>query len=277
MPTLKDWLTDAVAQLKAADIPSARLDAEIILAHCLRQPRTFVHAHDNEELDSRTTEIADARLALRLGRVPIAYIIGHKDFYGRRFLVTTATLIPRPESETLIDMLKKLAPKNTSLLGETTFTIVDVGTGSGCLGITAKLEIPDSRVTLIDVSPHALKVASSNATRLHADVHILKSDLLSDYPLRAHVIVANLPYVDPLWTTSAETAHEPALALFADNNGLALIKKLIDQAASHLYDKGHLLLEADPRQHADIIRFATSKKRFSTVTTDGFCILLRKN
>ena len=277
MPTLKNWLDDASAQLHAADIASARLDAEIILAHCLRQPRTYVHAHQDDTLDPRTAEIADARLALRLDRVPIAYIIGHKDFYGRRFSVTTATLIPRPESETIIDLLKDIAPKNMSLLPHEPFTIVDVGTGSGCLGITAKLELPDSRVTLIDISPHALKVASSNATRLDADVHILKSDLLAGYPLKAHAIIANLPYVDPEWDTSPETAHEPSIALFAGKNGLALIEKLIDQAALQLHSGGHLILEADPRQHDAIVAYSAGKKRFSLAKIDGFCLLLVKH
>jgi release factor glutamine methyltransferase len=170
MPAIKDWIIDATRQLDAAGINSGRLDAEIILSHCLRRPRTYVHAHNDEQLDGRTLEVADARLLLRLDRVPIAYIIGHKDFYGRRFSVTTSTLIPRPESETLIDELKNLAPKNLQLFDNDPFTIVDVGTGSGCLGITAKLELPDSRVTLLDISPYALKVAASNASRLHADV-----------------------------------------------------------------------------------------------------------
>lgn len=276
MPAIKEWIVDATRQLHDAGISTARLDAEIILAHCLRKPRTYVHAHDDETLDGRTLEIADARLVLRLDRVPIAYIIGHKDFYGRRFSVTTSTLIPRPESETLIDELKVLAPKNLPLFDSDPFTIVDVGTGSGCLGITAKLELPDSRVTLVDISPYALKVAASNASRLHADVHTLKSDLLTDYPFKAHVIIANLPYVDPTWIVSPETAHEPALALFAEDEGLVLIEKLIDQAVTALHPRGHLILEADPRQHARITAHSTTKKRFSVVKTVGFCIVLQK-
>jgi release factor glutamine methyltransferase len=277
MPAIKDWIIDATRQLDAAGINSGRLDAEIILSHCLRRPRTYVHAHNDEQLDGRTLEVADARLLLRLDRVPIAYIIGHKDFYGRRFSVTTSTLIPRPESETLIDELKNLAPKNLQLFDNDPFTIVDVGTGSGCLGITAKLELPDSRVTLLDISPYALKVAASNASRLHADVHTAKSNLLSGFPLKAHVILANLPYVDPSWDVSPETAHEPALALFADDEGLVLIEKLIDQAALTLHSRGNLILEADPRQHARIVAYATNKKRFSVKKTIGFCVVLKKN
>src|SRR4051812_7228925 len=98
---INDWLADATRQLVFADIPSARLDAELILAHTLRKNRSYLHAHPEEALTDRSIEIANARLALRIERVPVAYIIGHKEFYGHKFLVTTATLIPRPESETL--------------------------------------------------------------------------------------------------------------------------------------------------------------------------------
>jgi release factor glutamine methyltransferase len=277
MPAIKEWLASAGQQLVDGGITSSRLDAEIILAHCLRKPRTYLHAHNDELLDERTLEIADARLLLRLDRVPIAYIIGHKEFYGRRFSVTTSTLIPRPESEALIDSLKEIAPKNLHLLDTDPFTIVDVGTGSGCLGITAKLELPDSRVTLLDISPYALKVAASNASRLHADVHSAKSDLLADFPFKAHVIIANLPYVDPNWDASPETYHEPALALFADDEGLMLIEKLIDQSVTTLHPHGHLILEADPRQHPRIIKYSSIKNRFSVLKNVGFCIVLQKN
>lgn len=258
MPAIKSWLESATKELKAIGIDSARLDAEIILAHSLRKPRTYLHAHLDDELELRVIEIADARLLLRTDRVPVAYIIGHKDFYGRRFKVTTSTLIPRPETEDIIDIVKRLAPKNISLFDES-FRIVDVGTGSGCIGITLKLEIPDAEVTLLDISPHALKVAASNASSLGADVQSIKSDLLQAYPYRSNIIVANLPYVDVSWERSPETEHEPEIALLAGQGGLALIKKLIDQASTRLTQSGYLVLEADPSQHADIISYGLSR------------------
>ena len=129
---INDWLRTSVDLLNTKGIPSARLDAELLLSHTLRKNRTWLHAHGDEALDVRAQEIANARLDLRLDRVPIAYIIGHKEFYGRRFAVTTSTLIPRPESEAMIELLQTIPMKPRSKL-------VDVGTGSGCLGITAKL------------------------------------------------------------------------------------------------------------------------------------------
>jgi release factor glutamine methyltransferase len=274
MATIGDWLSASTTQLASIGITSAKLDAEIILAHTLRKNRTFLHAHGDDIMSDRDIEIAHARLDLRMDRVPIAYIIGHKEFYGRRFKVTTETLIPRPESEDMIDALKSVMPTNQSLLPET-IRVVDVGTGTGCLGITAKLEHPDIDVTLLDISPYALKVAASNATSLNADVRIIKSDLLQNFPFESNIILANLPYVDSSWERSPETDHEPALALFADDNGMSLIKKLIDQSRSTLIIGGHILIEADPEQHADIISYAHGKGLAHT-TTFHYCIVLQK-
>jgi release factor glutamine methyltransferase len=254
--TVNDWLAEATRQLVFNNVPSARLDAELLLAHTLRQPRTWLHGHGDAELEARMVEIANARLDLRLDRVPVAYIIGHKEFYGRRFKVTTSTLIPRPESESLIELLNMALPKNESLLKERPLRVVDVGTGSGILGITAKLEHPDLDVTLTDISRHALKVATENATKLHADVATIKSNLLADYPFVADIIIANLPYVDPEWERSPETEHEPASALFAEKHGLALIFDLITQTKSSLVNGGTLILEADPEQHPAIAKEA---------------------
>lgn len=273
--TVSDWLAEATRQLVFNNVPSARLDAELLLAHTLRQPRTWLHGHGEDELTPRMVEIANARLDLRLDRVPVAYIIGHKEFYGRRFKVTTATLIPRPESECLIELINVALPKNESLLNERPLRLVDVGTGSGILGITAKLEHPELDVTIADISRHALTVATDNAKALHADVTPLQSNLLANYPFMADIIVANLPYVNPEWERSPETEHEPATALFAEKNGLALIFELLTQTKTKLSNGGKLILEADPEQHKDISKEAT-KNGLVLVETDEYGLLLEK-
>lgn len=273
-PAINDWLDGASRQLDNIGISSARLDAEIILAHTLRKSRTYLHAHHDDILDLRDQEIADARLALRLDRVPIAYIVGHKEFYGRNFKVTTATLIPRPESESIITLAKQLLLPTIQRTSST--KLLDVGTGSGCLGITLKLEIPQLDVTLIDISQPTLKVAQTNAESLHADVKILKSDLLKDYPLTADIIVANLPYVDPSWERSTETDYEPEDALFADNDGMALIAQLIDQSPASLASGGYLIIEADPEQHLPLTAYAKSRG-FSFVANEGYCLAFLKS
>jgi release factor glutamine methyltransferase len=273
--TISQWITGTAASLKAVGIPSARLDAEIILAHTLKKQRTYLHAHGDEPLTGRELEIADARAALRLDRIPVAYIIGHKEFYGRLFKVTPSTLIPRPESETIITLLKELMPATISLLQETPKRLVDVGTGSGCLGITAKLERPELEVTLLDISNHALKVAEKNASVLEARVELQRSNLLADYPFRPDIIIANLPYVDPEWERSPETDHEPSLALFASDNGLYLIKNLIEEATARTSAGTLLFLEADPRQHKAIISHAKSHGFLMRESRD-FIVVLEK-
>lgn len=263
------WLRDAADQLAEAGITTARLDAEIILAHTVRKSRTWLHAHGDEELSSRLVEIADARLDLRLDRTPIAYIIGHKEFYTRSFKVTPSVLIPRPESESIIELLKKHMPVNAKRL-------IDVGTGSGCLGITAKLEFPTLNVTLADISRHALKVAETNAASLHADVTLVQSNLLAQAPGTFDIVIANLPYVDKDWERSPETDQEPNLALFADNGGLALIEQLLAEIPEVLNPSGLVLLEADPCQH-DAIVTQGAKLGLKHVETEGYAIALIKS
>lgn len=263
------WLKDVAEQLADVGIPSALLDAEIILAHTVRKSRTWLHAHSDDEMTARELEIANARLDLRLDRTPIAYIIGHKEFYTRLFKVTPSVLIPRPESEDIITLLKQLnLPGNPRL--------IDVGTGSGCLGISAKLERPELDVTLVDVDHHALTIATENATNLRADVAIMRSNLLDSAPGTFDVIIANLPYVDKSWERSPETDYEPSLALFADDHGLALIVKLLEQLPVALSPRGYALLEADPEQHSSIIKKAKALG-LSHRQTEGYIVVLQRD
>lgn len=253
--TIDKWIHEASAELKNAGIDSALLDAELILAHTLRQPRTFLHAHGTDEISARHEDIANARLQLRIERTPVAYIIGHKEFYGRKFKTSPAALIPRPESEALIELTGEILPKNLPLVPVST-RLIDVGTGTGCLGITAKLEWPEITVSLADIDKHALNLARENAELLHADVTLLQNDLLRGYTDPVDIIIANLPYVDKQWEVSPETHAEPSIALYASDSGLSLIKQLILQASQLLPTGGHLLLESDLRQHAAIIALA---------------------
>lgn len=263
-------MRDAAEMLANVGISSALLDAEIILAHTLRKSRTWLHAHGEERLSLREREIAGARLDLRLDRTPIAYIIGHKEFYGRLFKVSPSVLVPRPESETIIELLDNLCDGSTK-------TLVDVGTGSGCLGITAKLEHPELEVTLTDISHHALGIAEKNAETLGATIAIVKNDLLvpnPQLPPQIDIILANLPYVDHNWERSPETNYEPELALFADKGGRALIERLLQEAPLYLVTGGILLLEADPEQHHALIVHATTLG-YTHVVTEGYCVVLR--
>ena len=266
---ISEWLKIATKSLKIANIPSARLDAELILANTLRKNRTYLHAHLDEEIDPRRFDIANARLDLRLDRVPIAYILGYKEFYGRRFAVSPSVLIPRPESEDLISLFLDLT---ASEIAEK--VLIDVGAGSGCLGITAKLERSNLSVILSDISKPALNIAEKNANALSANVHVQQQSLLNGQLRPVDYIFANLPYVDKNWDVSPELQYEPEIALFAEDEGLKLILQLISQAPKCLTPDGLLFIEADPQQHNRIIDEAT-KKGFIKERILNYILVLR--
>jgi len=253
--------------LKAAKKKVDRLDAELILAYVLRVPRTFLHAHPEYKLIKEEQTQADAILTRREKHEPFAYITGRKEFYGRNFKVTTDTLIPRPETEALIDVIKPLKPAK----------ILDVGTGSGCIATTLALELPESEVEAVDISENALIVARLNAQFNGANnINFHLSDLLQD-TAKYDLIVANLPYVDREWDwLSPELAFEPETALYAVDHGLYLIKKLIEQAPDHLEEHGYLVLEADLSQHQKISAFAEDH-HFKTISSGKtLAIVLQK-
>ncbi len=212
---------------------------------------------------------------------PKAYKLQKQDFYGRDFLVTPAVLIPRPETEAIIDIVKSLAgqpilpgikapePK----IAENA-KILDVGTGSGCIAITIKKELPLTRVTGVDIDRSALEIAEKNAKNLGADVHFYKSDLLSNITEIPDVLVANLPYVDKNWDwlDLEALSYEPAIALFANDHGLEPIKKLLNQAAKHKIE--HIILEADPSEHQAIQDYLPDG--YELAKTSGFILYIRR-
>ncbi|HEY0965646.1 MAG TPA: HemK/PrmC family methyltransferase [Candidatus Saccharimonadales bacterium] len=266
--TIGGWLSDATKQLVDAGISSPRLDAEIILAHTIKKPRTYVHAHIADEIEPRLEEIANARLDLRTERTPIAYIVGHKEFYGRLFQVSPATLIPRPESEEMITILRELLGSTKSFPTLESRRLVDIGAGSGCLGITAKLLYPELDVTLLDISNAALKIAEKNASAFGADIALLRSDLLQAYPYSPDIVLANLPYVDEAWdTNSPELRYEPPEALYATKRGLQIIESCFEELSHRMKKGGIAIFEADPRQWESII--AVAKRHGFVVTHAG--------
>ena len=206
--------------------------------------------------------VLEAMLSLRVIRVPLAYIVGHREFYGRLFKVTPSVLIPRPETEDIVTLMQGLPPAHT---------IIDVGTGSGALAVTLALEYPDALVIGADVSPRALGVAQQNALSYEVPVTFIRSNLLQDFsiitrdPAGEHpvIIVANLPYVDRSDERSPETDHEPAEALFANENGMDLIGALIQQAGLLLESGDYLLIESNPEQQPAIA---------STAQENGFAL-----
>ena len=204
------------------------------------------------------------------------------NFYGRDFIITPDVLIPRPETEMMVDAVLNLAGKSylpgvkpaPRVLQENP-RILDVGTGSGCVAISLALELPEAYVAACDVSEKALKLAQDNAEKLGAKVEFMESDLMSDVPGDFDVVVANLPYVDASWEWLDKKAlsREPAIALYADDGGLALIKKLIKQVV----ERGvrYLILEADPCQHERVTKYAANHD-YSLLEKRGFILVFIK-
>ncbi|MCQ2570776.1 MAG: peptide chain release factor N(5)-glutamine methyltransferase [Candidatus Saccharibacteria bacterium] len=240
-----------------------RLDAELILVDFLgASDRSYLVSHADDEL-SNTTQI-DAQVDRRADGEPLAYILGHREFYGRNFFVTPDVLIPRPETETIIDIVKQISPAS----------IMDVGTGSGCIAITLSLELPEASINAVDISDDALRIAQKNAAHHGARVQFHKSNLLNDYkPGPGTLIIANLPYVDREWDWLDHQSldHEPSLALYAEQGGLALIYQLIDQYPENC---SGLILEADTSQHDTIIKYAR-EHGLELVEQQGFILYFK--
>lgn len=197
--------------------------------------RSYLVLHENDLLTTGQLNMVNKMHQELLEEKPLAYILKEKEFYGRKFYVDERVLIPRPETENLVDIVKEIvATKNPK---DKKVNIIDVGTGSGCLAITLKLELKDAFISGIDLEKDALKVAEKNAKNLEADVKFYEGDLLKLKNIGTqrllnqdtiNIIVANLPYVDRNWDwTSKNLRFEPATALFAEDGGLSEIKRLI--------------------------------------------------
>lgn len=273
-PSIADFLAISTKTLSEAGIASARLDSELILTNVLRRSREWLLAHDTDTLTQSQQQQARQLLLQRTQRQPIAYLTGRRDFYGHSFLVNEQVLVPRPESEVILAILGKLMQDNHLR------TVLDVGTGSGCLAISAKLTHPDLAVSACDISESALLVARRNAARLLSSgqqIKFYQSDLLSNLPVdsRFDLIVANLPYLSPGQDDlSPELAYEPAIALYADDDGLSLIKQLITTAPAHLTPRGYLLLEMNTDQIEAVASYATDY-RYQVVKQEPFHLLMR--
>jgi len=260
--TLQSKLSNAQTILQQVGIKTARLDCLVLAELILNKNHAWILANPDFELDARTSQKFDKLVLKRAQNIPVAYLTGKKEFYGRDFIVTPEVLIPRPETEMLIEIIKNRSATDEAL---------DVGTGSGAIAITLALETK-LQVDACDISKSALKVAMQNAHQLNARVNFFESDLLSSVSKKYDLITANLPYVNKSWQPSAETKFEPSLALFANDHGLELIKKLLDQAPQYLKSGGLVLLEADPRQHLQISKHSQA---FKTIIIQDFAILLQ--
>jgi release factor glutamine methyltransferase len=237
MMTLETALHESAIEL--APSAAARRDAELLLMHVTGCSRAEMMTHPRRELTPAQENAYREAIRRRVRHEPVQYITGVQEFYGQPFRVTPAVLIPRPETEHLVEAALAIRPAPRYVL--------DVGTGSGILAVTLALELPDAAVMATDISPAALAVAQQNAQALGAGdrVRFVQSDLFEGLrEERFDAIVSNPPYVATGETLEPQVRdYEPASALFAGERGLEIYRRLIPEAFAHLERGGHLLLE----------------------------------
>ena len=237
--------------LRSAIAESSKLialrDAEVLLAHILGRDRAFILAHINDPLSAERLTQLRALTCRRAAHTPLQHLTGEQEFYGLTFRVTPDTLIPRPETELLVEaVLNSIAEKPTL---SHPLRLLDVGTGTGAIPIALATHLPTAKLTAIDLSPAALAIARENAARhrVSGRIRFVESDLLAALPEESFdIIISNPPYVslaDAPTLAPEVRDHEPHLALFAGNDGLEIYRRLIPQAHAALTPGGLLALE----------------------------------
>jgi len=230
--------TIAQALLQAQSRGLDRLDAQLLLLHALGRPaqdRAWLLAHDTDALPAATQAALDAAVQRRLGGEPVAYITGHKEFFGLDLQVDARVLVPRPDTETLVEWALSLRPHPQQIL--------DLGTGSGAIALALKHARPDAQVSAVDASAAALIVARANAQRLQFDVAFTRGSWLEGIHQRFDLIVSNPPYIAALDRHLKDLQHEPLQALASGADGLDDLREIITQARTRLQPGGWLLLE----------------------------------
>jgi release factor glutamine methyltransferase len=259
MASLQDRLADARRGFERAGISrdEAAIDAEVLARHVLRWDRATLLTHGHEPAPAGFDERFDALVQRRRDREPVAMIVGRREFWGLEFEVTRDVLVPRPETELVVEVALELAAAGPVR------RIVDVGTGSGCIAVALAVALPEAAIVAADISPAALAVASRNAGRhgVQARIVFVESPLLERVSGPADLIVSNPPYVptSDVATLSPEVLrYEPHQALFAGDDGLSVIRRLLDTAADRLAPAGHLVVEFGFGQAAAVSALAAA-------------------
>jgi release factor glutamine methyltransferase len=235
-------------QLKQAGIITARLDVLVLLEDILHTNRTQILADPDREITEVEAQKLQNAVAKRAVHTPLAYIRHKTEFYGREFYVDERVLEPRPESETMIEFCKQLDG----------MSIADIGTGSGALGITAKLELPGVQVDLIDIDERALAVAHKNVKTHRVQAQCRPGDLLGANNERYDILLCNLPYVPDNFHINRAATHEPDIALFGGPDGLDVYRRLFRQLQKRPTRPLHVLTEALPPQHESLAGIAAA-------------------
>ncbi len=238
--------------------PEPRLESEVILTDVLAVPRHRLYAYQDDAIPDEAAETLEKAVQRRLRREPLAYILGHREFYGVDLTVDPGVMVPRPETEMLIERAMLVCMERMERAG---LVVADVGTGSGGIAVNLAMHLPGVRLYATDISADALEVARVNVDKfgLGQRITLLKGDLLEPLPGRVDVIVANLPYIPSarLKDLQPELDWEPRTALDGGADGMVMLRRLMGQAAGKLALDGVMLLEIDPGQGEPLRRMAT--------------------
>jgi release factor glutamine methyltransferase len=272
--TLREALTDAIAFLDENAVGSPRMNAEMLLMFTLACDRAYLYAHPERELTSDEKARYQSHLQERSRGVPAQYIVGHQEFWGLDFIVSPAVLIPRPETEHLVEATIELA-RTISTTEEQRdrdgrLKIIDVGTGSGAIALALARELPDADITAVDISPEALEVARTNAARLELErVKFQQNDLLAGFEgAEFNFVVSNPPYVGESEADKVQLEvrkYEPHIAVFGGPEGLDAVRRLIPQAHAALRAGGWLLMEVGYSQAERVREMLTGWNDVHTV------------
>jgi release factor glutamine methyltransferase len=242
-------LTSGIAQLTASEVPSPRMNAELLLLFTLSCGRAYLYAHPERQISAEEQNRYEAVLAERARGVPAQYITGHQEFWGMDLIVTPAVLIPRPETEHVVETVLDLVEGSGNPKPEARSRIVDVGTGSGCIALALAKELPQAEIFATDISAAAIEIARANATRLQFDsrINFKESDLLAGFKDGSFdFVISNPPYVGDSEEDQVQLEvrkFEPRNAVFAGHRGTEVIERLIPQARAALKPHGWLVME----------------------------------
>ena len=242
-----------------------RLDAQLLIAHVLGTSREWVLSHSDRMLDRKQQQQLESLMQRRSDREPLAYLTGRKEFHGLELQVSAAVLVPRPDTETLVEWA--LALLRGSLAKRSTPRVLDLGTGSGAMALAINKDLPQCRVTASDSSPRALAIARANAERLSLPVEFVRSDWWSNLQgEKFDLVLSNPPYLSETDPHLGDLRHEPPQALVSGPDGYEAIREIVREAKAHMRPGAWLLLEHGCDQ-ADEVRNLLRKHGFRDIET----------
>lgn len=238
---LGQTLADGASVLRNRAIESYRIDAIILLEHVTGLDRSYILAHPEEEISNKLINVFNKLINKRADQIPVAYLTNNINFFGRNFYIDNRALVPRPETEDIITQFNNILP---SLNNKHDLKVLDLGTGSGAIGITVKLEHPDLAVDLSDNDRNSLEIAKINVVNYSTSINVLHSDLFSSLDRDYDVILTNLPYVPDSISINKDATYEPGSAIYSGADGLSHYQGMFSEISSFSKKPLFIILES---------------------------------